>query len=268
MGIRQVVWGNLFVLVFSAATATFADTISGSGSATFQSWAGTNLNQNGSPYWDNPSMDGDQRNVGYSLIDAPSAPLSGAPGALPFWGNAYNSVGDNGGTADLSFFFQRSAPTSSALLKLEVAGQSNVNEFGWYDISNPSALHPLFLGPDSAPANDIFSPSLQYGFYLKSGSTGTFYTQSSLNTSGDTSHQHFAVFQESATPGAEVYWIGIENRTGLELKGKEGGLGDYNDMLIRISTVVPPLLVPEPSTAVLLLSGVLLLVGIRLNRHG
>jgi hypothetical protein len=267
MGIRQVVWGNLFVLVFSAAMATFADTISGSGSATFQSWAVTNLNQNGSPYWDNPSMDGDQRNVGYFLTDAPSAPLSGAPGALPFWGNAYNSVGDNGGTADLSFFFQRSAPTSSALLKLEVAGQSNVNEFGWYDITNPSALHPLFLGPDSAPANDIFSPSLQYGFYLKSGSTGTFYTQSSLNTSGDTSHQHFAVFQESAVTGAEIYWIGIEDLTVGALNGNEGSVGDYNDMLIRLSPLSSTNEVPEPSTALLVLSSALLLAGLRLRRR-
>lgn len=212
-------------------------------------------------------MDGDQRNVGYYLIDASSAHLSGAPGALPYWGNAYNSDADNSGTADLSFFFQRTAPMSTALLKLEVAGQSNVNEFGWYDTTDPSALHPLFLGPDSAPVNNIFSPSLQYGFYLKSGNAGTFYTQSSLNTSGDTSHQHFAVFRESAVTGAEIYWIGIEDLTVSALNRNEGGVGDYNDMLIRLSPLSPPNEVPEPSTALLVLSGTLLLAGLRLRRR-
>ena len=254
MSIKQIVWSSLLALALSA-TATFGDTISGSGA--FQSWTVTNLNQNGSPYWDNTSMDGSNRNVGFYLTDAPTAHLTNAPGALPFWGNAFNPVTDSGGTADLNFFFQRTAPSSAAILKLEVAGKSNVNEFGWYDVANSAVLHPLFLGPDTAPVTNAYPPSLQYGFYLKSGSDGIYYTQSSLNSNaGDTSRQHFAIFRESATTGAEIYWIGIEDLTAAALGNNESGVGDYQDMLIRISTIA----VPEPSTAMLVLSNTLLML--------
>ena len=263
MGIQHVRRHGLFIRVALSllmATATFADTIVGSGSAAFRMWTAADLDQDGKPYWDNVSIDGDKQNVGYFLIDAPTAPLTLAPGALPYWGNAYNSAADTGGTADLNFSFLRSALSSTASLELEDAGNENINQFGWYDITRPMVLHPLFLGPDTAPANQIFSPTAHYGFYL-SGSEGTFYTQSSLNPHGDTSHQHFVVFEESALPGVQAYWLGIEDLTVRGLNGYEGGTGDYNDMLIRICTVVP-----EPSTAALALVGLLLLLG-PLHRH-
>ena len=235
-------------------------TIAGSRSAAFRKWTAADLDQDGKPYWDNVSIDGDKQNVGYFLIDAPTAPLTLAPGALPYWGNAYNSAADTGGTADLNFSFLRSALSSTASLKLENAGNENIDQFGWYDITRPLVLHPLFLGPDKAPAIQTFTPSALYGFYL-SGSEGTFYTQSSLNPRGDTKHQHFVVFQESAVPGVETYWLGIEDLTVHGLKGNKGRAGDYNDMLIRICTAVP-----EPSTAALALVGLLLLLG-PLHRH-
>ncbi|HUJ72135.1 MAG TPA: PEP-CTERM sorting domain-containing protein, partial [Verrucomicrobiae bacterium] len=140
---------------------------------------------------------------------------------------------------------------------------ANIDEFGWYDIADPSVLHPIFGGSDSPITNATFSPSLEYGFYLKRDNDNeTFYTQSELNPYKDTLHQHFVVFEESLTPSNDVYWIGIEDSTRLELKGKEGGLGDYNDMLIEIG-VSSPAIVPEPSTIMLVLTGTLLLVGIR-----
>ena len=103
-------------------------------------------------------------------------------------------------------------------------------------------LHPIFLGPDSAPSTDTFSPSAQYGLYL-TGADGTYYTQSSLNPSGDTSHQHSLSFEISTT-GAQSYWIGIEDLSVSGLDGDEGGAGDYNDMLVQISAVSAPA-VPE-----------------------
>lgn len=211
-------------------------------------------------------MDGVNRNIGYYLVNAPTAPLAGAPGALPFWGNAYNSVSDSGGTADPSFFFQRTAPSSAVSLQLEIAGVSNVNQFGWYDITDSSILHPLFLGPDSAPASTVFSPSPQYGFYLKTSGDNTYYTQSSLNSSGESDHQHFVAFQESAISGKEIYWLGIEDLSVAGL-GQEGNIGDYNDMVIRLSALSPPNEIPEPSTAVLILGSALLFIGWRPRRR-
>ena len=258
MGIKELSFIGALMIVLSPAPV-FCDTISGSGGAGFQSWAVTNLNENGSPYWDNPSMDGSKQNVGFYLVDAPTAPLTGAPGALPFWGNSFSSNTDSGGSADLNFFFQRNASSSSAILKLEVAGRSNLNEFGWYDIQEPSILHPLFAGPDAALDTNNFSPSSSYGFYLKSDSSELYYTQSSLNSGGDTNHQHFAIFRESSTTGAESYWIGVEDLAANEFNGHEGNVGDYQDMLIRISVASLPS-VPEPSTAMLVVSGSLLAI--------
>jgi hypothetical protein len=265
MGTKHVAWGILFLFVFFATTAVFADTIAGSGTAGFQGWVARDLNHNGKPYWDNKSTDGtdksqrNETNVGFYMIDAPTAPLDNPPNALPYWGKDGKSKKKKGGNADQDFFFERTALTNAAALKLEVDPAADIDEFGWYDITNPLVLHPIFLGPESPVADDTFSPSPQYGFYLKRGDEATFYTQSSLNPYKDRLHQHFVVFQESATPEAEVYWIGIENRTRLELKRKEGGLGDYNDMLIRISALSSTVPVPEPSAAVLVLSGISLI---------
>jgi hypothetical protein len=148
---------------------------------------------------------------------------------------------------------------------LEVAGNADINEFGWYSTTDPATLHPIFLGPDSAPASNSFTPSAQYGFYLK-GADGVYYTQSSLNPSGDTNHQHFTVFEQSSTNGAQVYWLGIEDLAVSGLNGAEGGTGDYNDMLVRISSA-EAVVVPEPSTVALVASGALFMLGSRKRRR-
>ncbi len=245
----------LMTIMTRLVAPAVADTIGGTAGAGFQSWTGANLNENDAPYWDNTSLDGSDKNVGFFLTDAPTAPMAGAPGALPFWGNSFNPGTDAGGTADLNFTFNRSATSSLANLELEVAQNRNINEFGWYDTTDPSVLHPIFLGPDSAPASDEFSPSAEYGFYLK-GSNGTFYTQSSLNPGGDTSHQHFSIFQQSSTNGLEVYWLGIEDLSVADLSGAEDSTGDYNDMIVRIAAL-PPGAVPEPATMALTALGML-----------
>lgn len=264
MGIKIVVRGIPSAIILFVATVALSDTIAGSGSAAFQNWVAADLNENGRPYWDQRSMDGGDLNIGYCLTDASTAHLTGAPGALPFWGNAYNSSADKGGSADPSFFFQRTVLSSTVSLKLEIAGLSNVNQFGWYDITEPSVLNPLFVGQDSAPASTVFSPSEEYGFYLKTVGGATFYTQSSLNQGSETTHQHFAVFQESAISKSEIYWLGLEDLT-TDALAHEGYVGDYNDMVIRLDPLSPPNEIPEPSTIALVLGGILL-VGWRQRR--
>jgi hypothetical protein len=265
MGLKELSLSCTLAVVFSV-TPAFSDTISGSGGAGFQSWTTNNISENGLPYWDNASMDGAEQNIGFYLVNAPTAPLADAPGVLPYWGNTFTSNSpESGGSADLSFFFQKNSSFSTAVLQLEVAGRSNVNEFGWYDLSDTNVLHPLILGPDVAVTTNNFSPSEQYGFYIRSDSTDLYFTQSSLNSGGDTDHQHFAVFQDSSVTGAESYWIGVEDLSVSKLAGNEGRNGDYNDMLIHISAVTPPV-VPEPSTAMLVLSGSLLIFSVSRRR--
>ena len=262
MNIKRVIGGSISVALFLGSVGAFADTISGTGTAAFQNWGTADLNQNGAPYWDNTSLDGSNMNVGFFMINAPTAPLAGAPGALPYWGNAFNSAGDTGGTPDLNFTFNKTTASSIASLQLEVAANSNLNEFGWYTVGDPADLHPIFAGSASPITTDPFTPSAQYGFYLK-GSNGTFYTQSSLNPAGDTSQQHFVVYEQSSTNGAEVYWLGIEDLSTHDLFGAEGGAGDYNDMVVKISGVA----VPEPSSVLLVVSGAALMLGLRKRRR-
>jgi hypothetical protein len=265
MGTKRAIWCSaITLLVFFVGSTGRADTIVGSGTAAFQGWSVGDLKNNGRPYWNNKSSDSKNKqeqktsNIGFYLAGESSVPLDDGPDdALPYWGKSGKSKKKNGGNADLNFYFQRSDLTNTALLSLEMDSASNIDEFGWYDIADPSTLYPILLGPDSPVTNVMFTPSLQYGLYLKRGDEATFYTQSDLNPFKDTLHQHFAVYQQSSVPGAEVYWLGIENRTRRELKKKEGGLGDYNDMIIEIRTI------PEPSSLALVLSGALLTAWLR-----
>lgn len=264
--VRGIAFG-VFTGLFFVSVSAFADTVSGTAGAAFQTWTAANLNESGAPYWNNTSLDGPDMNVGYFLTDAPTAPLAEAPGALPFWGNTFNSVTGTGGSPDLSFYFQKNSSFSIANLQLAVAGNSNINEFGWYNIADPSVLYTIFAGSNSPPgSSDSFTPSAQYGFWFK-GDDGTYYTQSSLNPGGDTTHQHFALFEQSSTNGAEVYWLGIEDFNLNEFHGAEGGVGDYNDMLIRIGASPTITAVPEPSTTLLVTSGFLLLMSVRKYRR-
>ena len=66
MGIKELSRSGALAVIFSV-TPVLADTINGSGGAGFQNWAVTNLNENGSPYWDNPSMDGSEAATSASI---------------------------------------------------------------------------------------------------------------------------------------------------------------------------------------------------------
>jgi len=211
-------------VVFLFTASAFADIISGSMGAAWQS--AVNPDNDGTPFWDHSSWDSpsDAQNVGFYL-NGTTGGLSDPPGNLPFWGI--------GNSADSSFFFQNTSAGNDVTLKVEVAGLSGINEFGYYLIANSGILVPIFTGSDSPITTDYFAPEGDYGFYLKTnGNTWT------TEVNGD----HFAVFRESATPGAEIYWIGMED---LPLMNSDR---DYNDMIVKISAVP----VPEPGILILL----------------
>lgn len=215
--------------------------------------------EGGNPYWDQHSLDGSNKGVGYYLTQTggytPPAMLGKdspalLPGDLQYWGsNSSPHLADPLQT----FHANNHVPTK---LYLTYAGNHAVNEFGYYFLASPGTLHPLFssgeyygTGPDY-PLSTSFQPSGDFGFYLKTAGNVVYYSDSSLNPGDDLingqPHQHFAVFQQT---GGKL-WIGVED---LKNNGTEK-TGDYNDIIVSIQEA------PEPTAMVLAGCGLLCLV--------
>jgi len=249
------------LMIFAMVALTpyaFADTVVGSSSTPtrhygWQTWTGPD--EDGKPYWDHISSDGVKSNVGYYLTNSGAFSNSkgaAGPGAIPFWGNTYNTVSDTHGEADPKFYFTGGTERSAAL-KMEVAGWKDSNVFGWYDVNKPETLNVIFDGSKGTGASITFTPSAEYGFYF-STTDGIFRTQSSLNTDTKgtgkyTNEQHFAVFNDGTS-----YWLGMED---TKFSGS-GSDKDYNDMIVHVSHA------PLPGALLLFAPG---LVGLALVRR-
>ena len=250
---RKVLLVVALALLAAPATA-LADTIqTAAGTYGWQTWSSSNLDQDGKPYWDNGSWDGNYKNIGYCLTG--SCGMPDAPGAIDFWGATFYSVAsgthsaDTGGGFDPNFYFEKDTPGSTAALKIEIAGFADRNTFGWFSITTDSQGNPvvgtpneLFSGTEGAGAVATFTPTSYYGFYLTTPQGNTFYTLSSQGS--DPGYQHFAVF---SGPG-ESYWLGMED---LKFGNCYSSDKDYNDMVVYVAPV------PEPATLTLFGTGLI-----------
>jgi len=253
------------VLAIAAGSASASLVVKGTGG----SWQAfpSSLNDYSNPnraYWDQDTKDRagtvTNRNIGNYLNGSWTGSLPSGAAASPmispvWWGKS--STPDFHASMDNGIGFDLSAPSSSVAseLRLEVAGYAPSNEIGWYslaDAAGAETLHTIISGPMSPIVSNSFVPTGEFGLYIKTGGGKVFFTESSRNrkvngdalTANDRATQHFAIFAADLTLGAESYFVGVE-----DLPRSEAGIeivGDYNDLVFRISAV------PTPSAIALL----------------
>jgi len=223
-------------------------------------------NNNTDAFWDNPSNDGGACNVGYWLNSANwnsygssncSSDTWKTNGQGPGQSNLQFFAATSGADTPIGWYMEVTGPNAVSL-QLEVAGNSGSNAFGFYKLDGSGNIVGLTqliapgINPNTGSVVSInANPGEFIGFYicpgvnpttpgtcnLTSGAgaflSGTAYTGNVSGSAGK-----LALFREINPVGGvqQAFWIGAEDKANT---GGEG-VGDYNDMLVRLTVVPEP----------------------------
>jgi hypothetical protein len=137
-------------------------------------------------FWDNPSGDGLDMNIGYCLLDEARCSLAGAPlGSLE-----YLATPSGGSVNDVTF-------DATGTLTLELlAGLTDykADTLGWYALADPSVLNLLIPASDSAGETVSFTPDGAFALYSTDGEGQVYSSVSASNVDASPNQQHFAFF--------------------------------------------------------------------------
>jgi len=192
------------------------------------------VDESGTIYWGNPSLDGSKKNIGFCVLGGGNCSLPGAP----FSDVEYFAAPS--GTAEDSMIFDTTGSVTVTLLK-EVTSYADTVVLGWYDPADPSVKHVIFDGPKVAGAIVTFTPSSSFVFYVDNGHGSVFSSDDDVSE-----HQHFALFgyTPTSTPTSTVLSADLSVQKTVDATSTlEGSTVHY--------TVTLSALGPETSTGVM-----------------
>jgi hypothetical protein len=265
-------FGLLATAALVSASGLFADSITSTG--TFVSFGSSGFSSGqanptsgvaGNPFWNNYSPDigfggSNDMNIGYALTGT-----GGFTASILGGDSAANTLLGTSGADPSAFTFDSNGDLYTIQVLFSDTGLPGNVTLGWYDVSNPSVLNPIFsnVANTSTPLTaQSFSPGVaNYGFYATvcfnpptCDITATYYTDSGENTTpdegvstaygviGDITANRFALFNLNSN--AQSYVLGLSeapNTNGTEQAG------DFQDLVVQL-TDDGPAGVPEPAT--------------------
>jgi hypothetical protein len=225
-----------------------------------------------------------------SLVSVASAACSFGPGTTGelslqqvtdnlLVGNSVNTATDCLGDNIDSYW--KTSGSSAATLIVEIAGFSNSNTFGIYDLNNPNNMIEVFGGSASSGANaqiDFTNTGSGYdvtitqgsnsttsamstdtfGFYITTPQSYTFFSDTSLNTADNTDHLFTYQGNGDTFDTSGSVPLGLQGTVFSPDKFLlawedliNGGDGDYQDMVVLGEFIFP---VPVPAAFWLLVS--------------
>lgn len=158
---------------------------------------------NANPFWDNQSLDGSDKNIGFCLTTN-NCGLGGSAGSPVDSVTQFLSGAGGQGSADNAFYFSFGGGQVTTVDLNAIASTLTPQEsLGWYNIADPSCTVGsdcgviVPLGAAGTPGNYDFTPgAANFGLWFYAN--GTYYfTQNNLDGA---SASRFAVFQNASVP--------------------------------------------------------------------